>query len=108
MSRVSVLEKRRRGKSKSRKTSTQPEMAVTREALEVFNQDNFVARLVVNQLIDQLLREHQAQPAGAKPLLFADCHVRHWIIGRITYSRMLQVLHLEPGPRIIQAIHQEF
>ena len=76
------------------------------ESIQVFDEDDLVARFVVDQLVDQRARDREAQAARPQPLLFPYEGVLERVVLRIADGRVRQVLDVETLSRIGDPVEQ--
>lgn len=73
--------------------------------IEVLDQDDFVATLVVDHFINELTGNQQSEASGAQVLRHVDLHVGRGIIRRIGDGGMLEVCAEEPVAGVMDVAH---
>src|SRR5271154_6673013 len=85
---------------------TDPSLVSETDFSDVLDQDDLVARFVVNQVVDHGLRYHEAKAARTQTFFLARLGVSERIIFRVIDRGMVQFFETKARSRIIDAIEQ--
>src|SRR5262245_13863259 len=81
-------------------------MTINQLRVEVFDQDDFILRLVVEQLVSYGADHQQAEAARAQAFSLAFLDVQPGCIGRVFERSVLQALEVEAGAGISDAVEK--
>src|SRR5688572_2723713 len=75
-------------------------------SLEIFDEDDFVSRFVVDQLVNQRASDGETQASRTQALLFAHERMLQRIALRVADGGVLEALETEPFARVGDAIQE--
>ena len=82
-----------------------PSLGLVFWTIEVFDENHFVARFVVEQFVRARFDHQQAEPARAQPSVFSDAHVRDGVVG-IVDRGVVERVDVKAGSGIFDAKHE--